>query len=197
MNIGEEYEYWDTTFEQEDFSGEKIASKTFEGCKFLSCNFSEAVLNRCTFIDCEFTKCNLSMLRIQYSKFTDVIIRDSKAIGIDWTKVAWPRLVFSSPIKFYDCMINDSSFYGLSLQDFVLDSCVARNVDFRDGDFSNAQFSHSDLKGSVFYDTNLSGADFSHATDFDIDIFNNNLKKAKFDRFEAIRLLGCLEIELV
>lgn len=197
MIIGDENEYWSKTFDGEDYSGQRISSKAFEGCTFIGCNFAEAIFSRCNFVDCEFSKCNLSVAKMEYSKFSDVLFRGSKVIGIDWTKIAWPRLIFSSPIKFYDSIVSESSFYGLSLQDLVIESCVAHNVDFRDGDFSNSNFKYTDFSGSLFSDTNLSMADFSDATDFDIDIFSNKLKKAKFDRFEAIRLLGCLEIELV
>ncbi len=197
MSIGDENEYYSKTFNGEDYSGHRISSKEFEGCAFIGCDFSEAIFSRCNFVDCEFLKCNLSVVKMEYSKFSDVIFRDSKVIGIDWTKVAWPRLIFSSPVKFYDSIVSESSFYGLSLQDLVIESSVAHNVDFRDGDFSNSNFKYTNFSGSMFYDTNLTRTDFSDATDFDIDIFSNKLKKAKFDRFEAIRLLGCLEIELV
>ncbi|KZN58358.1 pentapeptide repeat-containing protein [Pseudoalteromonas luteoviolacea] len=197
MGIREENEFWSKTFEGEDFSSEKLSSKEFENCTFFGCNFFETIFSRCKFVDCEFSKCNLSLAKMEYSKFSDVVFRDSKALGIDWSKVAWPRPIFSAPIQFYDCLVSDSSFYGLSLPDLLMESCVARGVDFRTGDFSNANFQHTDFGRSLFADTNLQGADFSNATDFDIDIFSNDLKKAKFDRFEAIRLLGCLEIELV
>ena len=197
MSIGDENEYWSKVFDGEDYSGQRISSKEFESCTFIGCNFSEAVFSRCNFVDCEFSKCNLSIVRMEYSKFSDVTFRGSKLIGIDWAKVAWPRLIFSTPIKFYECMVSESSFYGLALQDLVVESCVAHNVDFRDGDFNGSNFMNTDFRGSLFAETNLSGADFSGATDFNIDIFSNKLKKAKFDRFEAIRLLGSLDIELV
>ena len=79
----------------------------------------------------------------------------------------------------------------------MIEQCVARNVDFRAGDFSNASFKNTDLGGAMFSDTNLTKSDFTDATNFHIDIFKNKLKKAKFDRFEAVRLLESLEIEIV
>tara|TARA_R110001592_G_scaffold319133_1_gene596495 strand:+ start:5082 stop:5489 length:408 start_codon:yes stop_codon:yes gene_type:complete len=134
---------------------------------------------------------------MEYSTFADVCFRDSKLIGINWTKVAWPGLIFSSPIKFYNSILNDCSFYGLSLQDLVMEACKAHNVDFREGDFSNSNFTYAELSGASFVNTNLSGADFSEATGYDINIYQNTIKKARFSRFEAARLLDCLEIELV
>lgn len=193
----EKSEYWSEKFKDLDFSGIEISSKEFDGCTFEKCDFSDATFKRCNFVDCEFTSCNLSNIKLEYSKFSDICFRDSKLIGINWTKVSWPSLMFSSPIKFYKSMLNDSSFFGLSLQDLVLEECKAHNVDFREGDFSNANFTYTDLSGSFFANTNLSAADFSEATDYDIDIYQNTIKKAKFSRFEAVRLLDSLEIELV
>ena len=197
MNLDEKSEYWSHTFKDLDCSHTEIDSKEFDGCTFIKCDFSEATFNRCNFVDCEFIDCNLSLVKIEYSKFSDVLFRESKLIGINWTKVAWPSLVFSSPIKFYKSIINDCIFFGLSLQEIVLEDCKAHDVDFREGDFSNGNFTYTDLAGSFFTNTNLSGADFSEATDYDINIYQNEIKRAKFSRYEAVGLLYSLEIELV
>ena len=79
----------------------------------------------------------------------------------------------------------------------MLEECRARDVDFREGDFSQANFTYSDFSGSFFSKTNLSGADFTEATNYDIDVFQNRIEQARFSRFEAVRLLDSLEIELV
>ncbi len=197
MDLADKNEYWSETFEGVDFSEQEIDSKEFESCTFKGCDFREATLNHCKFVDCEFTNCNLSMVKLEYSKFSDVVFHESKLIGINWTKADWPKLVFTSPVKFYKSILNDCSFHGLTLQDFVLEECKAHNVDFRDSDLSNANFTYTDLTGSFFSHTNLSNADFSEATDYDIDIYENEFKGAKFTRFEAVRLLDSLEIELV
>lgn len=197
MNVGEEKEYWSETFENIDFSKSKLDSKEFEDCSFIGCNFSGAILNRCNFVSCEFLNCNLSVVDVGYSKFSDVVFRDSKTIGIDWTKATWPNLQLGSPIKFFNSVLSDSSFMGLSLQELSVESCVAHNVDFRDGDFSGSKFSATDFSGALFSETNLSSVNFLDATSYDIDIFRNTIKNAKFDRFEALSLLSYLEIELV
>lgn len=189
-------EYWSESFQQKNVSGEVISAKEFEGCTFTKCDFTEATFNRCNFVDCEFIDCNLSLVKFDYSRFSDVSFRGSKLIGINWTKAAWSRLIFSSPVAFYTSILNDSSFFGLSLHDLVLQECKAHNLDFREGDFSHANFTYTDLTGSFFNNNNLSGADFSEALNYDINLYKNTLKNAKFSRFEAIRLLDCLDIEL-
>jgi len=197
LNFAEKNEYWSDKFKDLDLSDEEICSKEFEGCTFDRCNFSNTAFVRCVFTDCEFTDCNLSNSKIEYSQFSDVCFRDSKLIGIDWTKAAWSELIYNSPIKFYKSILNDSSFYGLCLQDLVLQECKALNVDFREGDLSHSNFTYTELQGSFFDNTNLSGVDFSEATDYNIDIHRNKLKNAKFSRFEAARLVESLDIQLV
>lgn len=190
-------DYLTVTFTDQDFSGLEIASKEFDGCTFTGCNFSEAIFKRCNFVDCEFVNCNLSNVELGYSKFSEVVYHESKLVGIDWTKAAWSNFAFAAPIKFYKSIVNDSSFYGLSFQDFVLEECKAHSVDFREGDFSNSSFTYTDLTSSLFSNTNLTSTDLSEATNYDIDVYRNEIKNTKFSRFEATRLLDSLEIELV
>ncbi|MBR9911072.1 MAG: pentapeptide repeat-containing protein [Gammaproteobacteria bacterium] len=197
MNLEEKAEFLSEKFEGEDFSGIGLSAKEFDACSFDSCNFSDSTFNKCKFIDCEFNKCNLSNIKIGYSKFTDVSFYESKLIGVNWTDASWSSWISHSPIKFYKSIINDCSFYGLTLQELILEECKAHQVDFRTGDFSGANFNHTDFTGSSFGKTILTAADFTEAINYDIDIFNNRIERAKFSRFEAVRLLDSLEIELV
>ncbi|MEP4890726.1 MAG: pentapeptide repeat-containing protein [Aliiglaciecola sp.] len=197
VNFNQNNEYWSETFTELDLSDEEVSGKEFEGCSFDKCNFSNSAFNRCVFIDCEFTDCNLSNIKIDFSTFSDVSFRDSKLIGIDWTKAAWSELIYNSPVSFHTSILNHSSFYGLCLHDLVLQGCKAISVDFREADFSHANFTFTDLQGSLFDNTNLTAVDFSDATDYHIDIHRNTLKNAKFSRFEAVRLLESLDIQLV
>jgi len=197
INLDDKNEYLSVTFTDQDFSGLEIASKEFDGCTFEGCNFSEAIFKRCNFVDCEFVNCNLSNIELGYSKFSEVVFYESKLVGIDWTKAAWSNFIFAAPIKFYKSILNDSSFYGLSFQDFVLEESKAHSVDFREGDFSNSSFTYTDFTNSLFGNTNLTSADFAEATNYAIDVYRNEIKQAKFSRFEATRLLDSLEIELV
>ncbi len=197
MNLkGDRHEYWSESFLGVDFSGMEVCDKEFDGCSFTECNFTEATFRTCNFVDCEFIKCNLSVVNIEYSKFSDVVFNESKLIGVNWTTVSWPGLALSAPIKLFKCIINDCSFLGLKLPELVIEECKAHHVDFRDGDFSNANFGYTDFTGSLFSNTNLSSVNFCEARNYDIDIYNNIIKRAKFTRFEAVSLLESLEIEL-
>lgn len=176
---------------------QKFNSTSFEECTFRNCDFSESEFSECKFIDCQFLQCNLSILKVKSCRFSDVVFEDSKAIGIDWTRAEWPRIPLFSPIKFFKCIINDSTFMGLDLNEIVIEECKAHEVDFREGSFCDANFSATDFTNSLFNETNLSGADFTEALNYQIDVNYNNLKGAKFSRHEAVCLLEGLGIELV
>lgn len=117
VKLEDKNEYWSENFKGLDLFNKEFVSKEFDGCVFENCDFNEAIFKRCNFVDCEFINCNLSNVEMEYSKFSEVCFRESKLIGINWTKVTWSKLLLISPIKFYKTILNDSSFYGLSLQE--------------------------------------------------------------------------------
>lgn len=45
--------------------------------------------------------------------------------------------------------------------------------------------------------SNLQGCDFTESSNYAINPFENNIKEAKFSRWEAFSLLECMGIELV
>ena len=190
-------EYLSKSFNDLNLVSIEFCSKNFESCIFKECDFGEAIFNECSFIDCHFLKCNLSLIKIKRSKFSDVIFDECKIIGVDWTKASWPSFALCSPIKFHKCIVNDSSFFGLSLSEIVIEECKANYVDFRAGNFSEANFKFTDFANSLFSKTNLTGADFTEAINYHIDIYLNEIKRAKFCRSEALSLLDSLGIELI
>jgi uncharacterized protein YjbI with pentapeptide repeats len=88
-------------------------------------------------------------------------------------------------------------FANLNLPDTVLSAKEFEDCEFRDGNFTGADFNHTDFAGALFGRTRLTSVDFTEAVNYDIDVFNNDIRKAKFSRYEAVRLLDSLEIELV
>jgi uncharacterized protein YjbI with pentapeptide repeats len=190
-------EFLERQFAGIDLARGTLSGKTFEGCTFTACDFSELTLSQCKFVECEFKACNLSLLKVQSSRFRSVVLEECKALGINWTSADWPRFSSLAQLKFHRCILNDSSFFGLILAECIFDSCKARDVDFREANLTDARCSSTDFGGALFGKTNLSGADFSDAIDYDIDIFDNRIKGAKFSRSEAVRLLRSLEIVLI
>ena len=190
-------EYFERSFRKLAFSNEGLRDTTFEECQFIDCDFSQTNFENCKFINCEFLRSNLSLVKLTNSKLFGVSFAESKLIGIDWTKAAWASYHVDFELKFYDCIMNDSSFFGLTLNALVLNNCKLHDVDFREGDFSQSLMNCCDFQFSQFLRTNVSYVDFSHSSSYVIDIFENQVKGAKFSRFEALGLLETLDIELV
>lgn len=169
----------------------------FEECTFVDCNFSSAVFERCNFINCSFSGCQLSLASLPYTRLFGVSFTECKLVGVDWTRATWSEYHKDFEISFRQSILNDSSFFGLTLQGLILDECKVQDVDFREGDFSHAVMTYSDFTHSVFMRTNLQSADFTEATQYSINVLENQLQGAKFSKFEAVYLLESLGIELV
>jgi len=184
-------------FKNITFHGSKVTKAEFEDCTFISCDFSETTFLSCRFIECRFEDCNLSLIKLTDSKMSNVTFASCKMVGIDWTMCNHKSLVSAEPLQFVESILNDSNFYGLELEDLVMKECRAKDVDFREATLKKADFRGSDFKGALFENTNLEYANFTDAQNTYIDIRKNNLKKAIFDRYEALFLLEIMEITLV
>lgn len=177
--------------------GASLRDKEFEDCGFHGCNFSGATFAACKFVDCTFTDCNLSNIRMAGTRFVNVEFGDSKILGVDWTRATWPRIAVGAPLRFRKCLLDDSSFIGLTLEDIAIEDCRAHRVDFRDANLSRGNFARTDFSDASFGKTKLVEADFTGASNYTIDVFNNDIERARFSRDEALSLLGSLGIELV
>ena len=184
------------TFEGIDLHGQKISKAEFEDCIFLSCDFSETFFFACKFIECRFENCNLSVMKLTNTKMSDVEFVSCKMIGIDWTMADWKSLLNAQPLGFRECILNDSNFFGLNLDEMVMYACKAKEVDFSNGSFQKADFRGTDFKGALFANTHLEGANFVDTSNTMIDIRSNHLKGAIFSRYEALFLLETMGIVL-
>ena len=174
-----------------------LSSVAFDDCELKHSDFSECVFQQCQFIECTFLDCNFSLAKFNDCKFVDCTFLRCKLIGVDWTRVAWSQYVFQSPINLEQCILNDASFFGLNLNEMMIKDCKLHDVDFQEASLVEADFSGSDCLNSLFKQTNLSQANFTDAINYNINVFDNRVKGAKFSRHEAINLLRHLDIELV
>ncbi len=183
-------------FEALDLSGQEISCTEFDDCTFSKCDLSHARFKQCKFLGCHFHFCDLSLMQVIDSQFNDCSFEDCKLIGVDWTKASWSALTQREP-KFLRSVLDDSSFWGLKLESIMIRECEAREVDFREADLTKADLRDTDFMGALFRNTNLTEANLAHASNFDIDVRVNVIKGAKFSRYDAVRLLGGLDIILV
>lgn len=193
----ESREHDDETFKDHDFTGITLENGRFRDCRFIRCNLSDASFFHCRFSDCEFIECNLSLTKVTSTGFSSVHFIDCKMVGINWTNAYWSSIRVAGALSFVRCVVNDSSFFGLDLRELKVIDCRAIDVDFTGANCEDADFSHSDLRDSVFRQTRLSRANFCEAKNYQINIFNNDIKRAKFNLPEATSLLHSLDIDLI
>lgn len=184
------------------FSGLELAESRHEGiefeeCHFTQCDLSGAQFRRCTFVNCTLTGCNLSMVDFAWSTLFDATFTECKLVGVDWTRLTWAPYHRDFGLRFQLCLLHHASFFGLTLQRLVLEECGLHDADLRDADLTHACLRGSDFSRAQFRKTRLGGADFSDATGYDIDVRENEVKGARFSRFEALALLESLGLELV
>lgn len=189
-------EYYGRSFTGLEWRGQSVEKTEFESCLFSGCDFSATTFRNCRFIDCGFNDCNLANILPHYSTFNDVTFTACKLTGVDWSRAAWPLLQAEAPLTFIRCVISLSGFMGLALPGLILEDCRAHEVDFRDGDFSGGRFTGTDFGHSLFGNTRLVECDFSDASGYNIDIRNCDVRQARFSRYEAVRLLEILGIEI-
>lgn len=190
-------DYYDETFNKQDFSSTCLERAEFEACEFTRCNFTAARLAYCKFINCTFNHCNLSVIDITGSRFNEVSFTECKLSGTDWTRAYWPDFHPDPELSFSQCILSSASFFSLTLQGLKMDGCKLHDVDFRECDLTGAEILRCDLTGSLFSHTKLQSADFTDSWNFAIDVLNNIVTSAKFSRLEALSLLESLGIELV
>ena len=180
------------TFDKIIYKDVVVKEKEFIKCKFTHCDFSNITFEDCEFEDCFFENCNLSSLKVKYSRFSDVIFKACKMIGIAWDEASVP---FS--ITCTDSNISYSSFYGMKLKKMKIHKCIAHDVNFSEADMQSSSFMHSDLKDSFFINTNLLKANFENAINYNgIDVSSKKIKKAIFSMPEALILLNNFDIIL-
>lgn len=189
-------EYYKNSFDNVDFAKTIVTGKRFDGCTFKKCILNEIEFNKCEFVECEFVNCNLSMAKFTNTKFNDVVFENCKLIGIDWTKLTWPQIKLSCPMKFYQSDLSFSNFFEINLIDTVFEHCKAHEVDFRGADLRSASVCYTDFYKSIFQHCNLTKADFTGATNYLINITENKISKAKFSFPEVIGLLTSLDITI-
>jgi uncharacterized protein YjbI with pentapeptide repeats len=156
----------------------------------------ETRLQKCRFLNCKFNSCDLSLGKLPDSIFIDTSFHESKIIGVNWAQADWPTADLGNPLIFSKSALNHSTFIGLDLHGIQVLDCQAVNVDFRESNLSQADFSGSDLSDSLFNHTDLSKANLSQARNYRIDPEKNDLKKARFSMPEAISLLYSMDIVL-
>lgn len=194
MTLIESYsEYDDRILSDLTFESGQVNETTFTDCTFKNCNLRETEFVYCRFNDCSFEDCDLSLITVEDCSFREVRFKSSKVVGVNWISADWPRISSSSPINFTDCVLDYSTFIGLTLNKISFKGCLAKDVEFSEANLTSADFRDATLDKSRFNNTNLTQANFDGAKEYKIDIAKNIIKKTKFSVPEAYSLVHNME----
>ena len=197
VSIENSEEYYSQKFDSIDCSNSRFYDVEFEDCVFVRCKFISSEFIGCKFMDCKFMNCDLSLVKLKDTVFSEVDFSQCKILGVNWTTTLQSIGARLAPISLNECVINDSSFSGLQLEKLKIKDCVACDVDFRNTNLASANFSGTELSNSMFHQTNLKKANFDKAVNYYMDLRNNDISGAKFNRFEAVNLLQALGVNLL
>ncbi|MDB4979225.1 MAG: McbG-like protein [Candidatus Peribacteria bacterium] len=184
-------QYAGETFSSISLTGEAYLDKEFEKCIFDTCSLIGCEFKECKFTDCTFTGSLLSALKLPGCTFVDTVFKESKVMGMDWSRVAKMR-----NIQFLHCELSQSNFSFMKLPHLVMHNCTVKESYITDCDCTDADFEGTDFARTIFSRANLTNANFKGATNYGIDFQNNTLKKTKFSLPEAVSLLNALDIIL-
>lgn len=199
MDIFRDQYYEDQSFKDIVWEKKELKGITFQNVIFTSCSFKETAFQSCRFQHCIFKKSDLSLIRVDNSAFTNTRFEDLKIIGVNWVKASWGKKEIQQLIKsidFYHCVLNYSTFMGLSLEKILIQKCIAKEVDFSEANLRLSNCTFTDFENSQFRHTDLTEADFTGATNYFIVPHLNILKKTKFSLPDALSLLYNLDIEI-
>jgi uncharacterized protein YjbI with pentapeptide repeats len=188
-------EYTQTPFKALSYSEDLIERTAFYECRFENCTFAEVRFVACRFYDCVFKDCDLSLATVSACVFSEATFEQCKLVGVNWAEMSQDTLI-QKPLNFFQCVLNYSTFIGLTLKGIRIAACVAWDVDFSDVDLREADCQKTDFAESHFRHTDLTRADFTDAKNYAIDPEINALTGAKFSLPEAINILRSMDIEL-
>jgi fluoroquinolone resistance protein len=183
----------DQVFEKIRHAESPLEQADYEGCTFVSCDFSGADLGEFRFIDCLFKACNLSMAGLDKTSFQEVEFSECKMLGLRFEHCNPLGMSFS----FGDCQLNHSSFYSLKLPRVRFIRCLLQEADFTGTDLSGAVLDECDLSLAVFENTLLEKADLSTAMNYSLDPEDNYIRGAKFSLPAVTGLLYKYQIEIL
>lgn len=177
--------YEDETFENKDFTEEKLAISSFEYCTFINCNFQNLNLSQFKFMECDFTSCNLSNILVAGTTMQKVNLTDCKVLGVQFEHIK--SLAFG--VNFEACALNYTTFYQLNLTKCQFNDCELKGVDFSEADLSGILFTNNQLAEATFEATNLEKTDLRGSTNYLISPTKNKVQGAKFSLTEISGLL--------
>ncbi len=145
-----------TKFENCKFQGE-ISFTSFKECKFISCDFSNALLRLSSFTNCSFSLSKLSNL-----DFGNVSVNDCDFSNAVFENTIFQKISGKFNRKKFD--LRSCKFENVDLVSSVFSFCNLEKVSFKNSDLRQAVFELCDLKETNFSQANIEATSFRDCT---------------------------------
>lgn len=178
-------EHYGAVFERLTLTDQSLAGFRLEDCTFRNCHGLGLDLSRAHVVGCRFETCDLSNAQVRMARLHETSFVGCKLLGLQWVHADDLR----NP-SFESCNLSLNNFTALRLKKTRLVQCNLREADFAQADLSESDFRGADLAGARFHQTTLLKADFRDAQGYIINPMDNKLKGAKFSMPEALGLLS-------
>ncbi|PKP42724.1 MAG: hypothetical protein CVT93_03285 [Bacteroidetes bacterium HGW-Bacteroidetes-10] len=165
----------------------------YENCTFTDCDFSNSDLSEFIFDGCTFFRSNLSLAKLKRTALRDITFSECKMVGLHFEDCDQIGISFD----FQGCILNNSSFFGMKIKKVIFRKSSLQEADFTDSDISGSLLDGCDMLNATFSGTNLEKADLSTSFNYSIDPTSNKIKKAKFSQSGLSGLLDVFGIEIV
>jgi len=186
----EAHYFEDEKFDSINFAEVKMAKAAYDSCAFSHCNFESVDLSGVAFNDCSFIDCNLSLAKLSQTAFRKVTFKDCKMMGIHFENCT----PFGLEWSFDHCILNHSSFYGLSINNTTFKHCFLVEVEFTNAQLKGSIFQNCDFLNAHFENTNLEKTDFRTSFHYSIHPSLNKMSGARCSFPEAKALLEVFKI---
>lgn len=190
MNVMVQSVNEDQKFTSVNFSEVSFVEHSFTNCTFERCIFMHAQWNKAKFYSCTFNGCNISLVRVNGAFFQEVTFNECKLVGLEFHKC--DKTFFH--INVQQSLLLDCNFSDLSMPKTSFHKSKFEECRFITTQLVGADFTETDLQGSVFQHCKLDKADFRGARNYAINLQANSVKKAKFSYPEVMTLLDSFDI---
>ncbi len=186
--------YENHKFENLKVIGQTLSDYKFIECEFNNCYFEECTLENCTFINCKFNKTNIITLKSKNSESKYSEFQGCNLIGINWNNLL-PKGMVAEPIRsIKESLLKYNYFIEMKMQKFDFSKNNILESLFENCDLRESSFKECNLSGTQFGKCNIEKVDFRDTSEYQIDLFTNKMKKAKFSFPEVVSLLSELDI---
>jgi fluoroquinolone resistance protein len=173
---------------------EVIEEIEFTECVFEKCKFLEVNLINCIFKNCKFKDCVICNIKFDICSMMNTLFVNNILVGIDWTLLKLkgnPTLPFTG---LESCQIRYNIFHKMQLMKFDFSNCQFEESYFEECNLVGSSFYGLNLSNTIFTRCDLSKSDFREATEYNIDVKDNIVRKARFSFPEVVNLLNSFDI---